>query len=100
MEILVKLGKTKNSNEVKVTAPSPDCSVGEVLTLVRRKLPPVFAKTLQWSERSGSVVFLATDANGPERLIETKRLSDYVPVGDSCTLWLMCAPVEDDGDEQ
>lgn len=96
MEILVKLGKTKNSSEVKVSAPSPDCSVAEVLTLVRRKLPYMYAAVLKASEEAGSVVYLALDADDEsERLNETKQLQDYLPTGDNCTLWLMCAPVDD-----
>lgn len=95
MEILVKLGKTKNSSEVKVSAPSADCSVAEVLTLVRRKLPYMYAAVLKASEEAGSVVYLALDANESERLNETKQLRDYLHTGDNCTLWLMCAPAED-----
>lgn len=95
MEILVKLGKFAQSHEVKVTVSSPDSSVAEVLAEVRRQVSPTIAKNLQLSEMSGSVVFLAMNPDGPERLIETKRLTDYIPTGDSFTLWLMCAHVGD-----
>jgi|AGTN01.3.fsa_nt_gi hypothetical protein len=101
MEILVKLGKTEKSGEVKVTVPSLECSVADVLSQVRRKIPPMYAMVLQLSEGSGSSVFLAMDAEGePERLIETKLLKDYVKSDDNCTLWLMCAPVDDDGEPE
>lgn len=83
-------------NEVRVTASSPDCSVAEILAEVRQQLPHPIAKILQLSERSGSLLFLALDAEGPEpeRLSETKRLREYALTGDTCTLWLMCAHVE------
>jgi hypothetical protein len=95
MEILVKLGKWKASNEVRFTAPSPDCSVAEVLAEVRRRLPPAIAKILQLSERSGSLLFLALTADGPGRLSEDARLSDCIQTTDNCTLWLMCTHVND-----
>lgn len=95
MEILVKLGKSEKSDEVRVKAPSVDCTVAEVLADVRRKLPPMYGMVLRASEQAGSTVFLALDADGPEPLAETKCLKDYIKTGDNCTLWLMCAPIDE-----
>ncbi len=92
MEVLIKLGKWKGSG-IKISVPSPDCSVADVLAEVRRQLPPFLTEVLLSSKRSGSRVFLTLEADVPERLSETKSLRDYVPTGDSCTLWLMCAHV-------
>ncbi len=90
---MLKLGKTAGLHEVMVTASSADCLVSEALADIRRQLPDPFDRILQMSERYGSVVFLALiNRGGTERLIETKRLSDY-QLSDGCTLWLMCAHV-------
>jgi hypothetical protein len=91
MEILIKLSKWTDSSEVRVTVSSPDCSVADIFAEARRQLPHPVAKILQLSERSGSLLFLALDGEGPEpeRLSETKPLSEYSQAGYSCTLWLM-----------
>jgi len=99
MEILVKLGKWTHSNEVRFTAPSPDCSVADVLEKVRRQLPPAIAKVLQLSEKSGSLLFLALGADGP-RLSEAARLRDCIQTSESCTLWLMCARIDDERERE
>lgn len=81
---MVKLGKFDSSHEVMVTT-SADRLVAEALVEIRRQLPGTIARVLQESESQGSVVFLALNPNGPERLSETKRLSDY-QLSDGCPL--------------
>ncbi len=99
MKIVVMLGPSEKSNKVEVHVPSPDCSVGDVITQLRLELIPPVPKVLHWATLSGSEVFLSLHPNGPVRLNESLRLSDY-QILDDCTLWLMCSHLkEEDGTE-
>lgn len=84
------LGKTESSRWVPINMQSSDCLVSEVLTELRRHPGTVINRILNSAERSGSRTFLALSPNGPIRLEEQKRLSDYQLI-DDCTVWLMCS---------
>lgn len=91
MQITVMLGKFASSNQMVITVESSDCLISEVLSEVRSKLHPSIQKyVLLSSEKSGSRTFLAPNPDGPTKLEEHKRLSDY-QLTDDCTLWLLCS---------
>lgn len=94
MEIVVKLGKSVDSHFVKVLAPD-NCSIADLIEIVRSQLPATPKKFLKTSETFGSKLFLSIAPDGPERLKAERLVSDY-EITDGCTLWLMCAHVEEE----
>jgi hypothetical protein len=85
------LGKFASSSQVLITVKSSECLISEVLSEVRCNLHPSIHKyVLLSSEKSGSKTFLALSPDGPTKLEEQKRLSDY-QLTDDCTLWLLCS---------
>ncbi len=94
MEILIHLGKGSGSSTLKLSVRSRDTTIAEILSEVRRQLPQWLNTVLQSAEQSGSILFLVLDENGPERLVEARRLGNYFSTDDSCSLWLMCAHVD------
>jgi hypothetical protein len=94
MNIVVKLAKS-GGHELQLTVRSADCSVAAVLAQANAELPAPLRQMLDWSQKSGGELFLTMNPDGPNRLSETKRLSDY-EVADGCTLWLMCAHLVDE----
>ena len=92
MRITILLGKTPSPYKVEIEVDSPDCLIGEVLDKVRSNLHPSLKKwVLQSSEKSGSKTFLSNSPDGPIKLEEHMKLSDYHLSGDHCTLWLFCS---------
>jgi len=90
MKITVFLGIDETGHSLEVQVPSANCSVGEVLSIIRAQLNPVFIRVLEHSERYGSKVFLSSGGREPIRLHEHLRLCDYQFHSD-CKLWLACS---------
>lgn len=99
MEITVKLGKQVACHEIRVEVPSSTSLVADVLSSVRSQLPATLIKVIGKSENAGATLFLSLHPDGPERMSEEAKLSDY-SVADGCTLWLMCSHFLEEDDAE
>ena len=95
MKVTVLLGKFESSQKIEVELGSSDCSVRELISKIRRRLPREVISIVELSESSGSRLFLSLDPDGPVSLSEEKCLKDY-ELTDECKLWLMCSHHETD----
>lgn len=95
MKVTVSLGKFETSQKIEIEMTSSECSVRELMSKIRRRLPREITTIVGMSESSGSKLFLALSPDGPVMLDEQKCLSDY-DLTDGCTLWLMCSHYEDE----
>lgn len=91
MKITVFLARNETGHCIELDVPSADCTISEVLQMVRNRLEQPVIRVLNHAERYGSELFLSFGADGPVRLQEDLSLSDY-QLNTDCRLWLMCAP--------
>ena len=94
MHLLVQLGPWDESQYVVVEGSPAELLVSELLEIVIDQMPPTLSKMIRSSRAQGAHVFFSTTSKGPERLVESLKVSDY-KIADGSTLWLMWSHAAD-----